>query len=126
MQVSRSNLKVMSELADKTEKFVQSEQGGVVKVKVEEELMKSPALLDAQAVEIARLLIRLEEELTKPQDFEWAIENGTYTNQWFSQGKFYNDFRQPSAWDGNSNHLSMSGFHLDIDSKDGKIFVLRN
>ena len=78
LQVSRSDLKVTSELADKTEKFVQSEHGGVVKVKVQDELVKSPALSDAQAVEIARLLISLEEELTKPQDFEWAMENGTY------------------------------------------------
>lgn len=77
-QVSRSDLKVMSEMADKTEKFVQSEEGGVVKVKVQEELVKSPALSDAQAVEIARLLIKLEEEMTKPQDFEWGIENGGF------------------------------------------------
>ena len=77
-QVSRSDLKVTSEMADKTEKFVQSEEGGVVKVKVQEELVKSPALSDAQAVEIARLLIKLEEEMIKPQDFEWGIENGGF------------------------------------------------
>ena len=63
-------------MADKTEKFVQSEEGGVTKVKVQEDLVKSPALSDDQAVEIAKLLVELEEEMTKPQDFEWAIENG--------------------------------------------------
>ena len=63
-------------MAEKSEKFVQSEEGGVVKVKVQDDLVKSPALSDAQAVEIAKLLIDLEAELAKPQDFEWAIENG--------------------------------------------------
>ena len=63
-------------MADKTEKFIQSEEGGVTKVKVQEDLTKSPALSDDQAVEIAKLLIELEEEMTKPQDFEWAIEKG--------------------------------------------------
>ena len=65
-----------SEMAEKTEKFIQSEEGGVTKVKVQEDLVKSPALSDDQAVEIAKLLIELEEEMTKPQDFEWAIEKG--------------------------------------------------
>ena len=76
VQVSRSDLKVTSEMADKTEKFVQSEEGGVTKVKVQEDLVKSPTLSDDQAVEIAKLLVELEEEMTKPQDFEWAIEKG--------------------------------------------------
>lgn len=69
-------MKVTSEMAEKTEKFVQSEEAGVTKVKVQEDLVKSPALSDDQAVEIAKLLIELEEEMTKPQDFEWAIEKG--------------------------------------------------
>ena len=44
VQVSRSDMKVTSEMADKSEKFVQNDEGGVMKVKVEEELVKSPAL----------------------------------------------------------------------------------
>lgn len=63
-------------MVDKTEKFIQSEEGGVAKVKVQEDFIKSPALSDDQAVEIAKLLMELEEEMTKPQDFEWAIEKG--------------------------------------------------
>ena len=77
-QVSRSEFKVTSEMADKTEKFIQCDEGGVIKVKVQDELVKSPTLSDDQAVEIARLLVDLEEEMTKPQDFEWAMENGGY------------------------------------------------
>ena len=63
-------------MAEKTEKFIQSEEGGVTKVKVQEDLVKNPTLTDDQAVEIAKLLMELEEEMTKPQDFEWAIEKG--------------------------------------------------
>jgi pyruvate,water dikinase len=63
-------------MADKTEKFIQSEEGGVTKVNVQEDIVKSPALSDNQAVEIAKLLMELEEEMTKPQDFEWGIEKG--------------------------------------------------
>ena len=72
-QVSRVDLKVTSEKAEMSEKFVQSEEGGVVKVK---NLDQSPTLTHAQAVEIAQLLVSVEEELAKPQDLEWAIENG--------------------------------------------------
>jgi phosphoenolpyruvate synthase/pyruvate phosphate dikinase len=64
-------------MADKTEKFIQSEEGGVTKVKVQEDLVKNPTLSDDQAVEIAKLLMELEEEMTKPQDFEWGIEKGS-------------------------------------------------
>ena len=63
-------------MADKTEKFIQSKEDGVTKVKVQEDLVKSPTLSDDQAVKIAKLLMELEEEMTKPQDFEWAIEKG--------------------------------------------------
>jgi pyruvate,water dikinase len=64
-------------MADKTEKFIQSSEGGVMKVKVQEDIVKSPALSDEQAVEIAKLLMELEEAMTKPQDFEWGIEKGS-------------------------------------------------
>ena len=43
---------------------------------VEENLQKSPSLSDEEAADIARLLVRLEEEMGKPQDFEWAMEKG--------------------------------------------------
>ena len=64
------------ELAEKPEKFVQCEGGGMVEVGVEENLQKSPSLSDEEAADIARLLVRLEEEMGKPQDFEWAMEKG--------------------------------------------------
>lgn len=41
-----------------------------------EEDQKLSSLTDDQAHMIAKLLIDLEERIGKPQDFEWAFENG--------------------------------------------------
>ena len=78
-QVSRKDFKVEREMAEKSEMMVRSEEGeegGVKKVEVEEGRVKEPALSDAAAVEIAKLLISLEEGFGKPQDFEWGMEDG--------------------------------------------------
>ncbi len=75
--MSRSDFSLTSELAVKPEMLIRSEGGGVRKVKVEEEeRQKSPALTDEQVLTISKLLVSLEEEMGKPQDFEWAIEGG--------------------------------------------------
>ena len=66
-------------MAEKSEMMVRGEEGeggGVRKVDVEEGRVKEPALSDAAAVEIAKLLISLEEGFGKPQDFEWGMEDG--------------------------------------------------
>ena len=76
VQVSRADQTVLKELADKTLRLVQCEGGGVRREEVEEGRVKAPALSDEQAVAIATLLVSLETQLGKPQDFEWGIENG--------------------------------------------------
>ena len=66
-------------MAEKSEMMVRGEEGeggGVRKVDVEEGRDKEPALSDTAAVEIAKLLISLEEGFGKPQDFEWGMEDG--------------------------------------------------
>ena len=67
-------------MAEKSEMMVRGEEGeggGVRTVDVEEGRAKEPALGDAAAIEIAKLLISLEEGFGKPQDFEWGMEDGT-------------------------------------------------
>ncbi len=68
----------MTEVIDKAEMFIQSEGegGGVKKVPVAQERRKEPALTEEQAATIGRLMIELEEQLGKPQDFEWGYEKG--------------------------------------------------
>ena len=68
-------------MAEKSEMMVRGEEGegegrGVRTVNVEEGKVKEPSLSDAAAVEIAKLLISLEEGFGKPQDFEWGMEDG--------------------------------------------------
>ena len=75
-QVSRSTRKVTSELADKSEEFLQCETGGLRKVDVEKGRRMCPSLTDDEAVEIAQMLLLLEEEMGRPQDVEWGIEAG--------------------------------------------------
>ncbi|CAI8037287.1 Prodigiosin synthesizing transferase PigC [Geodia barretti] len=78
-QVSRKDFKVEKEMAEKSEMMVRGEEGeggGVRTVDVEEGRVKEPSLSDAAAVEIAKLLISLEEGFGKPQDFEWGMEDG--------------------------------------------------
>ena len=74
--MSRSDFSVTSELADKPRKLVQCAEGGVRDEAVEEADQKRAVLTDEEAVAIARLLVRLEEEMGRPQDFEWAMESG--------------------------------------------------
>lgn len=78
MQVSRSDFSVTSELAEKPRKFVQHAEGGVTCAEVGEGDQKRAALSDEEAVTIARLLVSLEEEFGKPQDFEWGMEGGGF------------------------------------------------
>ena len=76
IKVSRQTLEVTVEVMEKEEKFIQASDGGLIKVKVEESLLKERALTDQEAQEIAALMIQLENKMGKPQDFEWAIEKG--------------------------------------------------
>ena len=72
----------MSELADKSDEFLQREEGGLRKVKVVEERRKVPALSDKEALEISKMLLLLEEEMGRPQDVEWALERGRERETW--------------------------------------------
>ena len=78
IKVSREELNVNCEIADKNEQMIQNDEiGGLMKVAVvPQEKAKERALSDEQAQNIARLMIQLEAEMGKPQDFEWGIENG--------------------------------------------------
>ena len=55
----------------------------IPQISVPEEEQKSSTLTDDQARMIAKLLIDLEERNGKPQDFEWAFEDGSQLYQVF-------------------------------------------
>jgi pyruvate,water dikinase len=64
---------VAKEIADKQQKFVCLPEEGVCREELDAE-GRQPSLTDAQALELARISLRLEEHFHKPQDIEWCID----------------------------------------------------
>ncbi len=61
------------EIADKQQKFVCLPEEGVCREEIDAE-GRQPALTDAQALELARISLRLEEHFHRPQDIEWCLD----------------------------------------------------
>ena len=61
------------EIPEKDTQFVSHRAEGVRRIRVEPEKARSPSLTDEQAVELARLAVRIEEHYGVPQDIEWAV-----------------------------------------------------
>eukprot|EP00118_Oscarella_pearsei_P005272 m.24046 g.24046 ORF g.24046 m.24046 type:complete len:980 (+) comp28565_c0_seq3:186-3125(+) len=77
-EVSCDTLEIVSKaIIDKEYQFLQAEGGGVEKVAVPADKMKTSVLTDDQAGEICQLVSALERELGRPQDFEYGYENDT-------------------------------------------------
>ena len=60
-------------ISDKRHKYVCLPEEGVCREEIDEE-GKKPALTDEQALELARIALRLEEHFQGPQDIEWCID----------------------------------------------------
>ncbi len=60
-------------IAAKTTSFVLRPGEGITRQEIPEDLAGQPALTDEQAVDIARIALRLEEHFGVAQDVEWAI-----------------------------------------------------
>jgi phosphohistidine swiveling domain-containing protein len=72
--VDRNTLAFQSVVATKTHQRVHDvEQGGTTTIVVEPDRAHQPSLTPGQVVEVARLAIRLEDEMGSPQDCEWAF-----------------------------------------------------
>ncbi len=76
-EVNRTTLEVTETLAIKTQALVRNPEGpGVQPVTVEPERAAQASLTAAQAREVACLALRLEGEMGRPQDCEWAFCGG--------------------------------------------------
>ena len=72
--VDRVSMKVIDrQIAVKTTAFVLRPGEGITREEISEDLADRPALSDEQAVEIARIALRLEAHFGVPQDVEWAL-----------------------------------------------------
>ncbi|HSO72626.1 MAG TPA: PEP/pyruvate-binding domain-containing protein, partial [Thermodesulfobacteriota bacterium] len=64
---------VDKEISDKQQKFVCLPEEGICREEIDTE-GKKPALSDSQALELARISLRLEEHFQGPQDIEWCLD----------------------------------------------------
>ncbi len=62
-------------IGDKRTRFVLHRREGIERAAVPDELSDQPSLTDDQALEIARIALRLEEHFRTPVDVEWAIDS---------------------------------------------------
>ncbi|HEY65627.1 MAG TPA: phosphoenolpyruvate synthase [Caldilineae bacterium] len=53
-------------------------EGGTEQVELPEAERGRPALTDEQVIALARLGVQIEAHFVRPQDIEWALENGTF------------------------------------------------
>eukprot|EP01137_Pigoraptor_chileana_P023651 Opistho-2@90297 len=74
-EIMRNDWKVTKELVDKPHAMLRAPDGGLIKADVAVEKQKVPAISDEHAVQIAKLMVQLEERMGRPQDFEWGIED---------------------------------------------------
>jgi pyruvate,water dikinase len=65
---------IRKEIAVKEQKFMCYADEGICRLDVNDEERNLPSLSDENAIELARLAVRLEEYYGIPQDIEWAIE----------------------------------------------------
>lgn len=65
---------IRKEIAVKEQKFMCYAEEGVCRLDMNDEERNLPSLSDENAIELARLAVKLEEYYGIPQDIEWAIE----------------------------------------------------
>lgn len=75
-EVHRGSLAVTGKITEKTHRLTQAPAGGLRKTDVAPDKIRQASLTLAQVGEIARMVLRLEQDFGCPQDVEWAFENG--------------------------------------------------
>jgi pyruvate,water dikinase len=64
-------------VVEKASALAQSESGGLKQITISGGRERQSSLTDEQIAEVARLCLKLEQQLGSPQDCEWGFENGT-------------------------------------------------
>ncbi|MGZ3794650.1 MAG: phosphoenolpyruvate synthase, partial [Bdellovibrio sp.] len=112
------------ELVEKIEMMKKSSSGHCDTQKVPATLINSPSLTNEQLQELYRLGFKIQEQYHRPQDIEWAIENGKlYVLQTRPVTSLDQDLiGYPNLWD-NSNIIESYG---GLTSPLSFSFALRN
>ena len=138
--VDRPSWRVAStHIARKTTRVV-ARESGTMEVRVHGSSAMRPALTEAQAVEIARIGVRIEDHFGWPQDLEWAIAGGelkilqarpitTIPPRWTrdESAERFPNVVTPLTWDfveeGFHRSLNYSFALMGLPSYDGKWFA---
>ncbi|MFQ6011416.1 MAG: phosphoenolpyruvate synthase, partial [Nitrososphaerales archaeon] len=79
--VRKSDLKFVNKhVATKNTMTVRGERGqgdSSVEIEVPDEMKDVPCLTDAQAIDLAKLALKVEDHYSKPMDIEWVVEKDT-------------------------------------------------
>ena len=75
-EVHRDSLVCNARIAEKTQVLMCSPTGGLQTMAVSADKIMRPSLTQAQIEEVARTVLRLEQDFASPQDFEWAYADG--------------------------------------------------
>lgn len=75
--VNKKTLEIVNKEVNKQDwKITKNPRGGDRHVAVSRDLRKAQKITDAEIIELAKIGLKIEEHYGKPQDTEWAIENG--------------------------------------------------
>ena len=69
---------IRRDVAEQRVQIAPAPGGGTRHEELADERAREPVLSDAQAVELARLAVRIEEQAGAPQDIEWALAEGRF------------------------------------------------
>jgi phosphohistidine swiveling domain-containing protein len=75
-EVDRETLAVHTRATAKIHAVTRGEGGGTRLIPLDEARRRGPSLTEQQARDVARLVVRLERDLGRPQDCEWAFAGG--------------------------------------------------
>lgn len=75
-EVHRDNFACSSKIAEKTQALTRSPMGGLQTIAVSADKITRPSLTQTEIEEVARMVLKLEQDFASPQDFEWAYANG--------------------------------------------------
>ena len=75
-QVHRHSLVATAKIAEKTHALTPAAAGGLQKTGVSPDKIQQASLTPAEVAAVARMALRLEQDLGRPQDVEWAFEKG--------------------------------------------------
>lgn len=113
--IHRKSFDLHSKIATKENSFIQGPSGDLHKISLPKEKQNQPSLTHAEAQEVARTVMQLEEYYRKPQDFEWAFAEGklyclqTRPITTLPPSAYYENLDGATLWDNSNIIESYSG-----------------